>query len=125
MGMSSKGGKGQISDINVTPLVDVMLVLLVIFMVTAPLLYNGIELKLPKTTEVNKMNINREQIVLSLSELNKLYLGTKPIAYKDVVDTIKERFKSGGTNILFLRADSNISYGKVAKLMSHLKCRWY
>lgn len=67
------------------------------------------------------MNINREQIVLSLSELNKLYLGTKPIAYKDVVDTIKERFKSGGTNILFLRADSNISYGKVAKLMSHLK----
>ena len=68
--MGAKVGKGKgntISDINVTPLVDVMLVLLVIFMITAPLMLNGIELELPKTKEVNPMNLTTKQVVLSLT----------------------------------------------------------
>ena len=68
MGMGGRKKKGAISDINVTPLVDVMLVLLVIFMVTAPLMLNGIKLDLPKTKEVNPVNLNNTQVILSFSK---------------------------------------------------------
>ncbi len=113
--------KGAISDINVTPLVDVMLVLLIIFMVTAPLMLNGIKLNLPKTKEVNPINLNSTQVILSFSKSEEYFLGKDKILANEIIPQIKRQFKSTKSEVLFLRADFSLSYGKVAKLMSYLK----
>jgi biopolymer transport protein TolR len=113
--------KGAISDINVTPLVDVMLVLLIIFMVTAPLMLNGIKLDLPKTREVNPINLSATQVILSLSKSEDYFLGKDRILANEIIPEIKKQFKSNKTETLFLRADFNLPYGKVARLMSFLK----
>lgn len=113
--------KGAISDINVTPLVDVMLVLLIIFMVTAPLMLNGIKLDLPKTKEVNPINLNATQVILSFSKSEDYFLGKDKILANEIIPEIKKEFKKNKTDTLFLRADFNLPYGKVAKLMSFLK----
>ena len=113
--------KKAISDINVTPLADVMLVLLVIFMITAPLMLNGIKLDLPKTKEVNQINLNTTQVVLSYTLEEELFLGKDKILNEEVIGEIKAQFQKNKTETLFLRADFGISYGKVAKLMSFLK----
>ena len=116
-----KGKRGTISEINVTPLVDVMLVLLVIFMITAPLMLNGIKLELPKTREVNPMNLTTQQVVLSLTLSGELFLGKDKVLKSEVLPLVKERFKEAKSEILYLRADYGIKYGAVAKLMSFLK----
>lgn len=113
--------KGAISDINVTPLVDVMLVLLVIFMVTAPLMLNGIKLDLPKTKEVNPVNLNATQVILSLSKSEEYYIGKDKMLIGELIPEIQRQFKENKTDTVFLRADFNLPYGKVAKLMSFLK----
>lgn len=113
--------KGAISDINVTPLVDVMLVLLIIFMVTAPLMLNGIKLDLPKTKEVNPINLNATQVILSFSKSEEYFLGKDKLLANEIIPEIQKQFKSNKTDTLFLRADFNLPYGKVARLMSFLK----
>lgn len=113
--------KGAISDINVTPLVDVMLVLLVIFMVTAPLMLNGIQLELPKTKEVNAINLTAKQVVLSLSKSEELYIGKDKVLQTELIGIVKKLFAENKTDTVFLRADFALEYGKVAKLMSFLK----
>ncbi len=115
------GKKGPIADINVTPLVDVMLVLLVIFMITAPLMFNGIKLTLPKTKEVNRLNLNAQQVILSFTKLNEYYLKKDRYLLPELVPAIRNEFKETNTDTLYLRADYGIRYGKVATLMSHLK----
>lgn len=122
MGMQmGSGKKGPVSDINVTPLVDVMLVLLVIFMVTAPMLFSGINLKLPKTQKVNNVGLRPELVVLSVTESEQFYLGKKPISSKDIVPSILNLFKKNNTDVVYLRADYSLKYEKVAKLMAILK----
>jgi len=121
MGMNSGNKKGAISDINVTPLVDVMLVLLVIFMITAPLMLNGISLELPKTKEVNPLNLSTTQIVLSLTRSEELFIGKDKILESEIIAEIKSKFKQNKTDVIYLRADYGIKYGSVAKLMSFLK----
>ena len=113
--------KGSISEINVTPLVDVMLVLLVIFMVTAPMMLNGIKLDLPKTKEVNPINLNATQVILSLSKSEDYYLGKDKMLIGELIPEIRKQFKLNKTDTVFLRADFSLAYGKVAKLMSFLK----
>ena len=117
----NKGKKGAIADINVTPLVDVMLVLLVIFMITAPLMLNGIKLELPKTKEVNPMNLTTKQVVLSLTLSGELFIGKDKVLENEVINLVCERFKEAGSEVLYLRADYGIKYGSVAKLVSFLK----
>jgi biopolymer transport protein TolR len=121
MGFSTNKKKGAISDINVTPLVDVMLVLLVIFMVTAPLMLNGIKLDLPKTKEVNPVNLNAKQVILSFSKAEEYYLGKDKVLANELIPMIKEQFKNNKSETVFLRADFSLPYGKVARLMSFLK----
>lgn len=122
MAFSTSGKKkGTISDINVTPLVDVMLVLLIIFMVTAPLMLNGIKLDLPKTKEVNPINLNATQVILSFSKSEEFYLGKDKLLATEILPEIKKQFSANKTETLFLRADFNLPYGKVARLMSFLK----
>lgn len=113
--------KGAISDINVTPLVDVMLVLLVIFMVTAPLMLNGIQLDLPKTKEVNPVNLTAKQVVLSISKTEEFFIGKDKILESEIVPIIEKLFKENKTDTVFLRADFGLQYGKVARVMSFLK----
>jgi biopolymer transport protein ExbD len=121
MGMNHGGKKGPVSDINVTPLVDVMLVLLVIFMVTAPMLYSGIDLKLPKTQKVNNVALKAELVVLSVTGNEQYYLGKNLITGKDLIPSILKQFKTNGTDIVYLRADYALKYEVVAKLIANLK----
>lgn len=122
MGMQlGSGKKGPVSDINVTPLVDVMLVLLVIFMVTAPMLFSGINLKLPKTQKVNTVGLRQELVILSITENEKFYLGKKLISPKELVSSILKQFKQNKTDVIYVRADYNLRYEKVAKLIASLK----
>ena len=108
------------SEINVTPLVDVMLVLLVIFMITAPLMLNGIKLELPKTQEVNPLKLTTTQVILSLTLTGELYLGEKKFLREEIIQAVDEALKENKTDVVFLRADFSLKYGAVASLMSFL-----
>ena len=121
MGAKIGKNKGHIADINVTPLVDVMLVLLVIFMITAPLLLNGIKLNLPKTKEVNHINLTTSQVILSFTRTGEYYIGKDKFLLKEIEDEVKSLFAENNTDVLYLRADYSLSYGQVATLMSFLK----
>lgn len=122
MGMQmGSNKKGPVSDINVTPLVDVMLVLLVIFMVTAPMLFSGINLKLPKTQKVNTVGLRQELVILSITESEQFFLGKKAVSQKELVPSILKQFKDNKTDVVYLRADYNLRYEKVAKLIAQLK----
>ncbi|HXH32352.1 MAG TPA: biopolymer transporter ExbD [Bacteriovoracaceae bacterium] len=122
MGMQLGGGKkGPVSDINVTPLVDVMLVLLVIFMVTAPMMFSGIEMKLPKTQKVNNLGMRPELVILSVTTTEQFYLGKNLVTSKDLIPSILKQLKANGTEVVYLRADYSLKYEKVAKLIANLK----
>lgn len=121
MGFNLNDKNKLMAEINVTPLVDVMLVLLVIFMITAPLMLNAIKLQVPKTKEVNVINLTTQQVVLSLTEQGDFFIGKKQVAKAKILEELKRKFAKTKNKTLFLRADYEISYGKVAKLMSFLK----
>lgn len=121
MGMNLGGKKGPVSEINVTPLVDVMLVLLVIFMVTTPMLISGIDLKLPKTQKINNLGLTPELIILSVTPGEQYYLGKSLVTAKDLIPSIKKQFKANKTDVIYLRADYTLKYEKVAKLIASLK----
>ncbi len=121
MAFSLNKKKGPMAEINVTPLVDVMLVLLVIFMVTAPMMFNGIKLQLPKTKKVASLNLASDQVILSLNTSGELYLGKQKVLSTEVLPRIQKLFKQYGTDVVYIRASSDIKYGKVANLMSTLK----
>lgn len=122
MGMNMNSGKkGPVSDINVTPLVDVMLVLLVIFMVTAPMLFSGVDLKLPKTKKVNSVNLRPELIILSITSNEKFFLGKTQFSQDKLIPAILNKFKHSKTDTLYLRADYSLKYEKVAKMIANLK----
>lgn len=118
---AGNGRKGPMADINVTPLVDVMLVLLVIFMITAPLMLNGISLDLPKTKEANPINLNTSQVILSISKAEELFIGSDKILENELIAELKAKFTETKSDTLFLRADFALPYGKVANIMSFLK----
>jgi biopolymer transport protein ExbD len=117
----SNNQKTPISEINVTPMVDVMLVLLIIFMISAPLLYNGIKLDLPKTKKVHSLNLSSSQVILSISKAKKYFIGKDPIAKTGLVKALEKEFEKTKDQTLFLRADFELNYGEVAKTMSFLK----
>ena len=113
--------KGPISEINVTPLVDVMLVLLVIFMISAPLMFSGIKLDLPKTKKVNNLRLTKKQVILSIANTGDLLLGGEKFLQTEIVNEVLSRFKEHSTDVLYLRADYKINYGEVARMIALLK----
>lgn len=113
--------KGPISDINVTPLVDVMLVLLVIFMITAPMMFSGIKLDLPKTKKVNKLQLTKKQVILNISKTGEFYIGKEKFLKSEIIKVVLKNFQEFSTDILYVRADYSLDYGVVAKLISNLK----
>lgn len=108
------------AEINVTPFVDVVLVLLIIFMVTAPMLDQGVEIDLPQTKEVEVLPTDSEHLVLSVNKDGTLYLDS----YEVKLDELEERVKvlvAEKSRALFIKADTNVPYGVVVDIMGRIK----
>ena len=109
--------KPPMSDINVTPMVDVMLVLLVIFMVTAPLLTVGVPVEVPKT-EAREITQQTEPLVISIDALGKVFIQDTEVGMGQLVPRLKAISKAKQNNKIFIRGDTSISYGQVLELMA-------
>ncbi len=105
------------SEINVTPFVDVMLVLLIIFMVTAPLMQQGIDVDLPDTT-TQQLRIQDEPLVLTIDKKGAYHLGRREIAAADLQGKLEAIFEGRDSKEIFLRADENVAYGFVVKALA-------
>ena len=117
MGMSAGSGKGPVSEINVTPLVDVMLVLLIIFMVSAPMMTTGVEIDLPKT-HAARMEVEEHKLLLSITKDQKVYLGETEIPYDQLEAALTTNERLQTERELYLQADEAVPYGFVAKVMA-------
>ena len=106
-------------DINVTPLVDVMLVLLIIFMVTAPLLTVGVPIDLPKT-QAKQLNSDSEPLTVSVGKAGKVFLQEREIELDQIVPKLVAITKSGYDRRIFVRGDGQANYGAVMKVMGAL-----
>jgi biopolymer transport protein TolR len=112
------------SDINITPMVDVMLVLLIIFMVTAPLLTPGIPVDTPET-RAKLLDRDREPLVVSIDKTGRIFLGggkraDEAVAIEDLAPKVTAIAENGYNQRIFVRADKSIDYGTVAKVMGEL-----
>lgn len=105
------------SDINVTPFVDVMLVLLIIFMVTAPLMQQGMDVNLPETT-TQPLRVKDDPLVLTVQKDGKYFLARKEVPLAELVVKLEAIFDARGSSEIFLRADRDAPYGVVVKAMA-------
>ncbi len=121
--MAASGGSGRqsLTEINVTPLVDVMLVLLIIFMVTAPLIQQGVEVSLPEA-RAKTVDAEEQKLVLSIKRDRSLYLGTSEdaarIPFDDLEDKLRANSRAMKDKELYLMADKNLPYGFVVDVMA-------
>ncbi|RYF06370.1 MAG: ExbD/TolR family protein [Deltaproteobacteria bacterium] len=120
MAFSSGGGGRPLADINVTPMVDVMLVLLIIFMVTAPLMQQGVPVELPQT-RAQTLDVQEDRLVLSLTADKQIFLGDSPLVYASLRDTLVGNLKLRDDKQLYLHADRALPYGFVVDIMAILK----
>jgi biopolymer transport protein TolR len=109
----------SLSDINIVPFVDVVLVLLVIFMITAPILQSGIEVQLPKTQTVKE--ISDERLVITIDRAQDLYIGNEPVNIHDLGQKIQSQMRDPKTEAVFVRCDETVPYGTLAKVMDALR----
>jgi biopolymer transport protein TolR len=121
MAFTNHQGRTQtsLSDINVTPFVDVLLVLLIIFMLTTPILQSGIELNVPKTQTVHE--ISQERLVVSIDKVQRLYLGSDPININELGAQVLEKTGEDAVASVFLRSDENVPFGTVAMVIDELR----
>jgi biopolymer transport protein TolR len=111
--------RSALADINITPLVDVVLVLLIIFMLTAPILQSGIEVDVPKTKTVKE--ITEERLVISIDKQQRVFLGNDPINVHLIADTLRRKVRDPQHQSIFLRADENVPFGAFATVMDAVK----
>ena len=121
MAFTASNGRTQtsISDINVTPLVDVVLVLLIIFMVTAPVLQSGIEVSVPKTRTVKE--ITEERMVISINKQQRVFLGNDPVNINEIKAKLRQRIRDPQNQSVFIRADEDVPFGAFATVMDAVK----
>jgi biopolymer transport protein TolR len=119
---SGGGGKSRMvmSEINVTPLVDVMLVLLIIFMVTTPMMQQGIDIELPETAS-SGVATSDEPFVLVIKKNRKLYVGDKLIPTEELAARLKAIFETRKNKQVYLQADKSVDYGFVAETMAEIR----
>lgn len=123
--ISNKDGRGRqntkpMSEINVTPFVDVMLVLLVVFMVTAPLLAVGVPVNLPNS-EAPPLKSSEEPLTIAIDAQGKIYLQETEIGLNELVPRLLAIAENGYDDSIYVRADEAVDYGTVMKVMGHVK----
>ena len=122
MAMDVGGGKaGPKSDINVTPLVDVMLVLLIIMMLVAPMLQQGVPVKLPLATNSASKPENEQQTVLSIDSRDQFYVNAIPVPKSEMADRVKAALEEKTERIVLIKADQDASYRAVMAAMDDLR----
>jgi biopolymer transport protein TolR len=121
MAFTNSRGRTQssLADINVTPLVDVVLVLLIIFMVTAPILQSGIEVAIPHTKTVKE--ITEERLVLTIDRQQRVFLNNEPININQIGARLHEKIRDPEGQSVFVRADENVPFGAFATVMDAVK----
>ena len=112
--------KGFVSEINVTPFVDVMMVLLIIFMVTAPMMDSGLDVDLPQAKQVDNLPTDAEHLVLTVREDGALFLDTYEVKIEELESRLSMLVKDKGRS-LFLQADKSVPYGLVVDVMGRIK----
>lgn len=117
---SAPGGKKFMADINVTPLVDVMLVLLIIFMVTAPMMMEGVEVNLPQT-QAKQMKTEEDPLILTVDRQGDIHIEKHTIKLEEVEVKIKKIFQYRRDKEILLRADKDVPYGFVIRVMAAVK----
>jgi biopolymer transport protein ExbD/biopolymer transport protein TolR len=111
--------RAGLADINITPLVDVILVLLIIFMITAPVLQSGIDVSLPKTRQVEE--ITEEKLVVTIDRAQRVYLGNEPVNIHQLGPRIKAGARGGVQQSIFLRCDQTVPFGSFATVMDEIR----
>ena len=115
------GHRGLVSEINVTPLVDVMLVLLIIFMITAPMMTQGLNVDLPETTDKALVQKDKEPIVVTVDKDKNISLGKISVTLALLKDQLSKESEETKKNPIFLNADKNVAYGTVVDVMDAIK----
>jgi biopolymer transport protein TolR len=118
---TSRGGHTQtaLAEINITPLVDVVLVLLVIFMLTAPVLQSGIQVAVPKTKTVKE--ITQQRTVVTIDKDQQVFLNDKPVNLNDLPNILRSQNTDTTTQVIYLRADEKVPFGAFATVMDAVK----
>jgi biopolymer transport protein TolR len=119
-GNRENGDRGTMSQINVTPLVDVMLVLLVIFMVTAPMMQQGVEVNLPKA-ETKSLAAKEDTVVVSIEQSGRTTINATEIAADQLTEKLNTMLAGRAKREVFLKADTSVPYGEVVKVMAQIK----
>ena len=117
---SGGGGKAPLGEINVTPLVDVMLVLLIIFMVSAPMMNTGVDVDLP-AAQAPQVQVNEEKLLLTVSRDQKVYLGRDEVAFDKLEATLLANERMQREKELYVQADETVPYGFVVKVIAIVK----
>ncbi|MFO7884771.1 MAG: protein TolR [Desulfobacteraceae bacterium] len=119
--MQSDFGRDQLmSEINVTPFVDVMLVLLIIFMVTAPMMVQGVDVDLPRTS-VSPMQKNEEHLVISVRQDQSVYINDQAVGVDALAGKLRKILENIDAETVYLKADKSVPYGIVVDVMSRVK----
>lgn len=121
MGANVGGGGKFVSEINVTPFVDVMLVLLIIFMVATPMMSQGLDVDLPQTKQVETLPTESESMVLTVRVDGSVYLDTYAVENMDDLEGYLQKLVKEKNKTLFLQADKNVPYGVVVDVMGRIK----
>jgi len=132
VGAGRKSGRGRrgvprysaMADINMTPFIDVMLVMLIIFMVAAPLLTSGVAVDLPQA-KAGALNVEQKPISITLNDQGELFLMDQPVSAADFSDKLKALAKDGADQRVYVRASKVVPYGKVADIMGQLTSAGY
>lgn len=121
MAFTSRAGRTEtsMSEINVTPFVDVVLVLLIIFMLTAPVLQSGIEVTVPKTRTVKA--ISEERLVITITKGQEVYLGNEHVNLNELGNQLHKKIRDPQGQAVYVRADQDVAFGAFATVMSTVK----
>jgi len=115
-----EGQSRLIADINVTPLVDVMLVLLIIFMVTAPMMIQGVKVDLPRT-ESRNIKTEEDPLLLTITKKGEIFVEDYKVEYKDLRGRLERIFANRAGKEILLQADKDVPYGVVMRIMAQVK----